>query len=103
MPGDTPGNPGVLCLEPGDAPEYAEEELAAAEGDDFAPAEGAPLTGDRVRGMQVQAAPLAAGLPRQFGDLWNLICDFDFLARSWDRVRSNRGARTSPGSTACGP
>jgi len=96
MPGDTPGNPGVLCLEPGEAPEYAEEELAAAEGDDFAPAEGAPLDGDRVRGMQVKLHRWAGeDSSRQFGDLWNLVCDFGFLARSWDRVRSNRGARTA--------
>ena len=96
MPGDTPGNPGVLCLEPDEAPEYAEEELAAAEGDDFAPAEGAPLNGDRVRGMQVKLHRWAGeDSSRQFGDLWNLVCDFGFLVRSWDRVRSNRGAGTA--------
>ena len=31
---------------------------------------------------------------RRFGDLFNLVCDPFFLAESWDRVRSNRGART---------
>jgi RNA-directed DNA polymerase len=96
MPGDTPGNPGVLFSWPDDVPEYAEEELAAAEGDDFAPADGAPLPGDRVRGMQVKLHRWAGeDSSRQFGDLWNLVCDFGFLARSWDRVRSNRGARTA--------
>jgi len=96
MPGDTPGNPGVLFSWPDDVTEYAEEELAAAEGDDFAPADGAPLPGDRVRGMQVKLHRWAGeDSSRQFGDLWNLVCDFGFLARSWDRVRLNRGARTA--------
>lgn len=99
MPEDTPGNPGVLPAGPEDvSDEYAEEWLAAAEGDDFASAEaedGAPLPGDRVRGMQVKLHRWAGeDSSRRFGDLWNLVCDYDFLARSWDRVRSNRGART---------
>ena len=34
---------------------------------------------------------------RRFGDLFNLVCDPDFLAEAWMRVRGNKGART-PGT-----
>jgi RNA-directed DNA polymerase len=34
---------------------------------------------------------------RRFGDLFNLVCDLDFLAGAWDRARGNKGART-PGT-----
>jgi len=98
MPEDTPGNPGVLSAGPDDESDDYPEGQFAAEGDDFAPAgseAGAPVPGDRVRGMQVKLHRWAGEEPsRRFGDLWNLVCDYDFLARSWDRVRSNRGART---------
>jgi len=36
---------------------------------------------------------------RRFGDLFNLVCDPDFLAEAWLRVRSNAGSRT-PGIDA---
>jgi RNA-directed DNA polymerase len=98
MPEDTPGNPGVLPAGPDDESGDRAEEGFAAEGDDFAsagPWDGAPLPGDRVRGMQAKLHRWAGDdSSRRFGDLWNLVCDYDFLARSWDRVRSNRGART---------
>ncbi|AUH40498.1 group II intron reverse transcriptase/maturase [Streptomyces sp. CMB-StM0423] len=32
---------------------------------------------------------------RRFDDLYNLVCDPDFLLVAWDRVRSNRGARSA--------
>jgi RNA-directed DNA polymerase len=31
----------------------------------------------------------------RFGDLFNLVCDPAFLAVAWDRVRSNKGARSA--------
>jgi RNA-directed DNA polymerase len=34
---------------------------------------------------------------RRFDDLFNLVCDLDFLAGAWDRVQGNKGART-PGT-----
>jgi RNA-directed DNA polymerase len=34
---------------------------------------------------------------RRFGDLFNLVCDPEFLIEAWQRVSSNRGART-PGT-----
>jgi hypothetical protein len=35
------------------------------------------------------------GPDRRFDDLFNLVCDPAFLTVGWDRVRSNRGARTA--------
>src|SRR6058998_599508 len=32
---------------------------------------------------------------RRFEDLYNLVCDLSFLAVAWNRVRSNKGARTA--------
>src|SRR5699024_1414919 len=32
---------------------------------------------------------------RRFDDLYNLVCDPAFLLVAWDRVRSNKGARTA--------
>ena len=32
---------------------------------------------------------------RQFDDLFNLVADPAFLLVAWDRVRSNKGARTA--------
>ena len=31
---------------------------------------------------------------RRFGDLFNLVCDLDFLADAWMRASGNKGART---------
>jgi RNA-directed DNA polymerase len=31
---------------------------------------------------------------RRFGDLFNLVCDLDFLAEAWGRARRNKGAGT---------
>jgi hypothetical protein len=97
MPEDTPGNPGVLPAGM-DAPEGDAEEEFAAEGEGFVPDEpedDAPVSWDRVRGMQAKLHRWAGeDSSRRFGDLFNLVCDSGFLARSWDRVTSNRGART---------
>jgi RNA-directed DNA polymerase len=85
MPEDAPGNPGVL---PGGAD------------DDFAgePAEDEPVMLGRVRGMQVRLHRWAGeDSSRRFGDLFNLVCDPDFLAEAWMRVRKNKGSRT-PGT-----
>ena len=82
MPEDAPGNPGALpgSLEDGFAGEPAEDE---------------PVTLGRVRGMQVKLHRWAGeDSSRRFGDLFNLVCDPDFLAEAWMRVRKNKGART---------
>ena len=44
----------------------------------------------------------AADAGRRFDDLFNLVTDPAFLAVAWERVRTNRGARTAgvDGSTA---
>lgn len=88
MPEDTPGNPGVLLAGPGE--DLAEgADFAAEAGDDVLVTEG------RVRGMQIKLHRWAGeDSSRRFGDLFNLVCDPYFLAESWTRVRSNRGART---------
>jgi len=50
----------------------------------------------RVRGMQSKLHQWAVADPdRRFGDLYNLVYDPDFLAVAWNRVRSNKGARTA--------
>jgi len=57
----------------------------------------------RVSGIQAKLHRWAAADPgRRFDDLFNLVCDPAFLALAWDRVASNRGARTagSDGRTA---
>jgi RNA-directed DNA polymerase len=85
MPEDAPGNPGAL-------PGWAGEDSPGEPGDD-----ALALTG-RVRGMQAKLHRWAGEDPsRRFGDLFNLVCDPDFLADAWDRVRGNKGART-PGA-----
>ena len=82
MPEDAPGNPGAL---PG------------WEGEDFPGEPGTDplaLLG-RVRGMQAKLHRWAGDDPsRRFGDLFNLVCDLDFLVDAWDRARANKGART---------
>src|SRR5262249_11350763 len=85
MPEDALGNPGALpgWLDEGFPAEAADESLV--------------LMG-RVRGMQAKLHRWAGDDPsRRFGDLFNLVCDLDFLVDAWDRVRGNKGART-PGS-----
>src|SRR5271165_2881602 len=83
MPEDAPGNPGAV-------PEWADEE--SGEPDDELVMLG------KVRGMQARLHRWAGeDSSRRFGDLHNLVCDPDFLAEAWMRVRRNRGAKT-PGN-----
>lgn len=63
-----------------------------------APGNPGALPDGRVRGMQVKLHRWAGeDSSRQFGDLFNLVCDPYFLAEAWSRVRGNRGANT-PGT-----
>jgi RNA-directed DNA polymerase len=76
MPEDAPGNPGALPEGPG----------------------ASPVASGGVRGMQAKLHRWAGeDSSRQFGDLFNLVCDPCFLAEAWMRVSGNRGART-PGT-----
>jgi len=44
--------------------------------------------------MQAKLHRWAGGDPsRRFGDLFNLVCDLDFLAEAWLRVKGNAGSR----------
>jgi RNA-directed DNA polymerase len=80
MPEDAPGNPGAV-------PEWADEE--SGEPDDELVMLG------KVRGMQAKLHRWAGeDSSRRFGDLFNLVCDPDFLAEAWMRVRRNKGAKT---------
>ena len=57
----------------------------------------------RVREIQAKLHRWARGDPhRRFDDLFNLVADPAFLRVAWDRVRSNKGARTAgvDGATA---
>src|SRR5512132_1209067 len=57
----------------------------------------------RVREIQTKLHRWARDDPhRRFDDLFNLVADPAFLLVAWDRVRSNKGARTAgvDGSTA---
>ncbi len=50
----------------------------------------------RVSGIQAKLHRWAAAdAGRRFDDLFNLVCDPATLAVAWDRVASNRGARTA--------
>ena len=50
----------------------------------------------RVHAMQTKLHRWAVGDPgRRFDDVYNLVHDPAFLALAWDRVRSNRGARSA--------
>jgi RNA-directed DNA polymerase len=81
MPEDAPGNPGAL-------PEEADVWTGEPEQD-------VPVLAGRVRGMQARLHRWAGeDSSRRFGDLFNLVCDPDFLAEAWMRVRENKGART---------
>src|SRR5271165_7429707 len=74
MPEDAPGNPGA--------------------GQSGPPARQAAVY-RTVREMQAKQHRWAGeDSSRRFGDLFNLVCDPDFLAEAWMRVRRNRGAKT---------
>lgn len=63
--------------------------------------EGSPV--ERVLEIQTKLHRWAGDDPdRQFGDLFNLVCDPAFLAVAWERVRGNKGARSAgvDGNTA---
>ena len=50
----------------------------------------------RVLAMQTKLHQWAVSDPdRRFDDLYNLVCDPAFLVVAWDRVRSNKGARSA--------
>jgi RNA-directed DNA polymerase len=50
----------------------------------------------RVLGIQTKLHRWATGDPdRRFDDLFNLVADPAFLLVAWERVRSNKGARTA--------
>lgn len=97
MPEDAPGNPGAVPVWKRRAPEPAGGELAG-DGEDYAPAgEGEALVlPGKVRGMQAKLHRWAGeDSSRRFGDLFNLVCDRDFLLQAWVRVAGNTGARTA--------
>ena len=49
-----------------------------------------------VRRMQAKLHRWAGEDPsRRFGDLFNLVCDPAFLVTAWQRVSTNKGARTA--------
>jgi RNA-directed DNA polymerase len=74
MPEDAPGNPGAGRTEP--------------------PARQAAVY-RKVREMQAKLHRWAGEDPsRRFGDLFNLVCDLEFLAEAWLRVKQNKGSRT---------
>jgi RNA-directed DNA polymerase len=74
MPEDAPGNPGAGRTEP--------------------PARQAAAY-RKVREMQAKLHRWAGEDPsRRFGDLFNLVCDLEFLAEAWLRVKQNKGSRT---------
>jgi RNA-directed DNA polymerase len=57
-----------------------------------------------VRSMQAKLHCWAAGDPRRrFGDLFNLVYDPAFLVHAWERVATNRGARTAGIDRATAP
>jgi RNA-directed DNA polymerase len=54
------------------------------------------VAGARVLGIQAKLHRWASAEPdRRFDDLFNLIIDPAVLVVAWQRVRSNRGARTA--------
>jgi len=80
MPEDAPGNPGAVLESSPPARQVAQFR--------------------RVREMQAKLHRWAGDDPsRRFGDLFNLVCDPDFLAEAWLRVKGNAGSRT-PGIDA---
>ena len=74
MPEDAPGNPGAGRTEP------PARQVAAYR---------------TVREMQAKLHRWAGEDPsRRFGDLFNLVCDLEFLAEAWLRVKQDKGSRT---------
>ena len=74
MPEDAPGNPGAGRSGP-PARQVAQYRT--------------------VREMQAKLHHWAGEDPsRRFGDLFNLVCDLEFLAEAWLRVKGNKGSRT---------
>ena len=68
-----------------------------------APSLGLVEAKGRVLGIQTKLHRWArADASRRFDDLFNLVTDPAFLFVAWDRVRTNRGARTAgvDGATA---
>ncbi|MGH3185289.1 MAG: hypothetical protein ACRDOE_25765 [Streptosporangiaceae bacterium] len=75
MPEDAPGNPGA---EPAAQP--AAKQVAQYR---------------KVRDMQAKLHRWAGeDHSRRIGDLFNLVCDLEFLAEAWLRVKSNKGSKT---------
>src|SRR5438874_767616 len=75
MPEDAPGNPDAVRLG-----ERSARQAAAYR---------------KVREMQAKLHRWAGeDRSRRFGDLFNLVCDLDFLAEGWLRVKANAGSRT---------
>jgi RNA-directed DNA polymerase len=75
MPEDAPGNPGAVRPDAQPAPQGAVYR--------------------KVREMQAKLHRWAGeDHSRRFGDLFNLVCDLEFLAEGWHRVRANAGSRT---------
>ena len=71
MPEDTPVNTGVVAWPSADSAYFA------------------------VREMQIKLHRWAGGdSSRRFGDLFNLVYDPAFLVHAWERVSTNKGART---------
>jgi RNA-directed DNA polymerase len=75
MPEDAPGNPGAVRPDAQPAPQGAVYR--------------------KVREMQAKLHRWAGeDHSRRFGDLFNLVCDLEFLAEGWHRVRASAGSRT---------
>jgi RNA-directed DNA polymerase len=75
MPEDAPGNPGAERPAAPPARQVAQYR--------------------KVREMQAKLHRWAGeDSSRRFGDLFNLVCDPEFLAGAFERVRSNAGSRT---------
>ena len=75
MPEDAPGNPGAVRPDALPAPQGAVYR--------------------KVREMQAKLHRWAGeDHSRRFGDLFNLVCDLEFLAEGWLRVKANAGSRT---------
>jgi RNA-directed DNA polymerase len=57
---------------------------------------GTALAGVTVRSMQIKLHRWAGEDPsRRFGDLFNLVYDPAFLVAAWERVSTNKGAKTA--------